>query len=225
MSKFYTPLVLALGLTSYAQATESQFVDNLEVTNTLTFANNYVTRGISGSSNEPVIQGAMDVAHSSGAYAGVWATSGDARGEIDWYAGYVYELNEDFALDVGAARFYYPGETGHQTEGYVTLMTPWVKVTARHDWQYGHNYYELNKAIPLADRLDMQLHLGYKNYGEKKYETSHWAYGKEYADASVKFGYKLSDKHTVFAGYSWHEDDNDDHATEGKVLLGITASF
>lgn len=224
MIKPYTPLLLALGATSFCSQADS-FSDQLSVSQWVAFANNYVSRGVSGSSNEAVVQGCIDIAHDSGAYVGLWGSSGDQGGEIDWWAGYTLPLGSDYGLNVQLTRFYYPGATNHQTEGSVTLITPWVEISARHDWDYGHNYYELNKALPLADQWQLLLHAGYKNYGEKKYQPDHWAYDKAYADAAVKVAYDLTKQHRLFAGYSWHQDNDRSHATDGKVLFGIIASF
>lgn len=224
MLKTYTPFILAMTASAFAVHAD-EINDHIQVSQAITFANNYVSRGVSGSSNDPVVQGYIDIAHDSGAYVGLWGTSGDEGGEIDWWGGYVYQLNADYALDFRLARFYYPGGSNHQTEGSVTLMTPWFNLSARHDWDYGHNYYELNKALPLAENWQLQLHAGYKHYGEKRYSPDYWAYDKAYADAAVKLGYALSQHQSLFVGYSWHQDNDKAHATEGKILFGLTASF
>lgn len=70
----------------------------------------YRFRGASLSGGRAAVQGAVDVSHASGLYAGVWATSlprslGSA--EVDLSAGYAFELGET-ALSVGAVAYLYP---------------------------------------------------------------------------------------------------------------------
>ncbi|MDC0999591.1 TorF family putative porin [Methylophilaceae bacterium] len=80
----------------------------------------YVFRGYTQTQNEPAIQGGFDVEHSSGLYAGTWASNVDwttAGGfmdknsvEIDAYAGWATELPfGGLGLDIGVLQFYYPG--------------------------------------------------------------------------------------------------------------------
>lgn len=83
----------------------------------------YVWRGISQTSHAPAIQGGFDYAHSSGFYAGVWASNvswivdtattaggtGSAGLELDTYLGFKNTFAEDFSYDVGFIRYNYPG--------------------------------------------------------------------------------------------------------------------
>ncbi|WKE65276.1 TorF family putative porin [Gallaecimonas kandeliae] len=222
MPKLYS--ILALTLLGVPQA-QAALGDHFSVDGFTAFANNYVARGVSGSSNQPVVQGCIDLTHDSGAYVGLWGSSGDNGGELDWWGGYRFSLAPGYSLELQLTRFYYPGGTNHQTEGSVSLDTPWVTISARHDWDFGHNYFELNKTLALAPAWQLSLHGGYRNYGEKKYQPDYWAYGKSYADAAAKLIYAVNDKQSLFIGYAWHQDNNPDHATEGKLLFGLVASF
>jgi uncharacterized protein (TIGR02001 family) len=76
----------------------------------------YRYRGISQTRLRPALQGGADFAHSSGFYIGTWASTikwikdggGDSNVEVDVYGGYKFSLG-DFAFDVGALRYLYPG--------------------------------------------------------------------------------------------------------------------
>ena len=77
----------------------------------------YVFRGYTQTQNEPAIQGGFDVEHSSGLYAGTWAsnvewtTASDLMDknsvEIDFYAGWATDLGFwDLGFDIGVLQFY-----------------------------------------------------------------------------------------------------------------------
>ncbi|MDO7596731.1 MAG: TorF family putative porin [Pseudomonadota bacterium] len=76
----------------------------------------YVWRGITQTDSEPAISGSFDVAHSSGAYAGVWASNvdfGDNTSiEIDYYAGFGGEFGESgVSYDIGGLYYNYPDQS------------------------------------------------------------------------------------------------------------------
>ncbi len=76
----------------------------------------YVFRGVSQTDQDPAIQASIDFGHSSGFYAGVWAsnvdfdTPGDGiNTEIDYYVGWTLGLPADMELDLQFVRYTYPG--------------------------------------------------------------------------------------------------------------------
>lgn len=78
----------------------------------------YRFRSLSQSSFKPAVQVGADVAHKSGAYAGVWGsnvnwikdyeTASNGSMELDLYAGYKGELTKDLGFDVGIIGYIYP---------------------------------------------------------------------------------------------------------------------
>ncbi len=103
----------------------------------------YVFRGYTQTQNEPAIQGGFDVEHSSGLYAGTWAsnvdwtTAGDYMDknsvEIDFYAGWATDLGFwDLGFDIGVLQFYYPGSNAagtadtDATEVYFGFNKDWM---------------------------------------------------------------------------------------------------
>tara|TARA_R110002050_G_scaffold269917_2_gene412582 strand:+ start:123400 stop:124092 length:693 start_codon:yes stop_codon:yes gene_type:complete len=74
----------------------------------------YVWRGITQTDSDPAISGSFDVGHSSGAYAGAWASNvdfgDDASLEIDYYAGFASDIAETgVSYDLGVIYYDYPG--------------------------------------------------------------------------------------------------------------------
>ena len=97
-------------------------------------ASNYLFRGISQTHGSPAIQGGVDYTHSSGLYAGVWASNitwvkqyhDSGSLEMDFYGGFKNAINDDWNYDIGMIRYQYPS-SGHSTAGdpvYSQLASP-----------------------------------------------------------------------------------------------------
>jgi uncharacterized protein (TIGR02001 family) len=76
-------------------------------------ATDYMYRGGSQTNEHPAVSGGFDYAHSSGVYAGVWASNVDfgdsANIEIDYYGGIAGEFSNGIGWDVGGLYYQYPG--------------------------------------------------------------------------------------------------------------------
>ncbi|MEA3081004.1 MAG: hypothetical protein QOD54_672 [Sphingomonadales bacterium] len=73
----------------------------------------YRYRGISLSRGRPAVQGTLTLAHDSGLYAEVWASTLERPGdptssEVDFTAGYEKDLSEHFSIDLSGTSFAYP---------------------------------------------------------------------------------------------------------------------
>lgn len=97
----------AAGLLATAGATA-------DITGNVGLTTDYVFRGLSQTNEKPAIQGGLDYAHESGAYAGVWASNVDfedgdeANIEIDLYAGMTGTVG-DLGWKFGGLYYTYPG--------------------------------------------------------------------------------------------------------------------
>ena len=98
----------------------SSMLDDFSFSANVGLYTDYIFRGYTQTQNEPAIQGGFDVEHSSGLYAGTWAsnvdwtTAGDYMDknsvEIDVYAGWATDLPfGDLGFDIGVLQFFYPG--------------------------------------------------------------------------------------------------------------------
>jgi len=117
----------------------------------------YLFRGISQSKGGAALQGGIDYSHSSGLYAGVWASTitwvkqylGSGSTEIDLYAGYKNSIADtDWGYDVGVIGYNYTGKgaaTGavgfagfsplydpNTTEVYGALSYKWLTLKYSH---------------------------------------------------------------------------------------------
>lgn len=115
-----TLLVLSAG-TTLAQTAEHSLTGNVGL------FSDYRFRGISQTWRQPAVQGGFDYAHSSGFYAGTWASnvSGNSYNngaglELDLYGGYKFTLAQDLTLDLGALAYLYPGAKLNSAPGVPT---------------------------------------------------------------------------------------------------------
>ena len=95
----YKTLVLgaALACAPFASSHALELTEDLSVQLEATLASDYRTRGISQTQNDPAIQAAATLQHSSGLYLGVWSSNVDfgyglkTRQELDYYAGWYWD--------------------------------------------------------------------------------------------------------------------------------------
>lgn len=92
------------------------------ITTNVNLVSDYYFRGITQTWHKPAIQGGADFSHSSGLYAGVWASNvsanqypGGSGLEFDYYGGYNGKINDDIGYTVGGHGYYYPGANTNQT--------------------------------------------------------------------------------------------------------------
>src|SRR5688572_798927 len=137
----------------------------------------YIFRGLTQTNREPAIQGGFDYAHSSGFYAGTWASNiswlrdggsymAGGSGEFDFYGGYKATFGKsDFSYDLGALYYWYPGDA---TPGFVKANTlelyaglGWKWLTGKFSYAVSDNvfgladadgsyYLDLTATVPIA---------------------------------------------------------------------------
>ncbi len=147
----------------------------------------YIWRGMTQTDEQLALQGGVDYAHSSGFYAGAWASnvswttdlgymqSGSL--ELDLYAGYASTFGKsDFGYNVGVLQYVYPG-TGidgvadtDATEIYGALSYKWANAKLSYTlsdeaWGFanadGTMYLEANADIPVGETgFTVNLHAG-----------------------------------------------------------------
>jgi uncharacterized protein (TIGR02001 family) len=145
------------GLSSVASAEDNM---GLEFSADVTMASDYLWRGVSISDEDPVIQGSFGVSHSSGIYAGVWASSlesvAGAETEFDLSLGWAGEFGP-VGVDVAVVEYVYPGSSpsADGTEyilglsgeaGPVGLGLTYVNGDSDFDW----NRVELGAEYPIS---------------------------------------------------------------------------
>lgn len=117
----------------------------------------YIFRGISQTGGKPAVQGGFDYAHSSGFYAGTWASNiswledfgAYNRSSLEWdlYGGYKNNFpgQDDWNYDVGLYYYYYPGHKNPNASSANTLelygAVGWKWVSLKASYTLSDNYF------------------------------------------------------------------------------------
>jgi uncharacterized protein (TIGR02001 family) len=144
------------------------------------FTSNYVYRGYSKSSGDPVFQGNVDAEHSTGMFIGTWisqvnfGSAADDNGasiELSPYAGRRFSLLEDWSLETTLAAYLYDGKVNAQSADYGELGAQLyfrdliaARIGLSHDaYGTGHSIqdYELLSRYPINSVLDASGSVAY----------------------------------------------------------------
>ena len=106
-----------------------------EFSGAVTLTSQYIYRGQDLSDENPALQLGLDYEHSSGLFAGAWASTIDlSRGsdhryvQLDYYAGYNYVPDGPVAASLSLVRHTYPGQTGSRDYDYTQALITAVPV-------------------------------------------------------------------------------------------------
>jgi conserved hypothetical protein, proteobacterial len=245
---------VAIALLSTLPAVQAQTTSALATEPEWTFSANigvvsdYRFRGLMQSNGKPAIQGGFDLTHKSGFYIGNWNSSiswlSDADSEIssnvemDFYAGYVHTIAEDFTLDVGLLQYYYPGRypdgfnKPNTTEAYIGLGYGPVSFKYSHSLtdlfgtedSRNSQYYDLGLALPTGVwDLNLNAHVGYqkiRNLDDGSYTD--WSVGlsRDFDNVTVSLTY-----YDTNADRDLYTNAYDKYMGKGVVVLGVSASF
>lgn len=208
-----------------------------EIGASVDLVSDYRFRGVSFSAEDPAIQGAFDISHSSGFYFGTWASSLEDSAlygstEIDLYAGWSGEVADGLSIDAGLLYFVYPN--GNDLVGDSDYFEPYASVTgafgpveatlgAAYAPEQGtalasdniYVYGDLGAGIPDTP-ISLSAHLGYSegslDYGSGGYLD--WSLGASYTFDILTLGIAYVDTDLPsIAGQ------------DGGVILSIGASF
>jgi len=160
-----TAVLGALIAPSFVFAADAAPAPDLTVAYNVGLYSQYIFRGLTQTNRKPALQGGVDLTHSSGLYAGAWASNVDwtvdsssyksQSLELDLYGGYRYNFGDTgIGIDVGALQYIYPGTRNNTagtsvrapsadtTEVYAALNYGWVQakisdVVSSHAWGVG----------------------------------------------------------------------------------------
>jgi uncharacterized protein (TIGR02001 family) len=188
-------------------------------TGNVALTNDYKFYGFSQSNEGFAIQGGFDVAHESGLYLGVWASSIDfaygttnpATIELDVYGGYAGSLDNGLNYDLGVIRYGYPNQNDdvflggdlEYWEGYAKFSyafggdyNPTLSggINISPDWfgETGTSIYPNAKlAITLPHAFGLYTKMGYLEVDDINYDYFHYQVGvtKDYAGLSFDFAW------------------------------------
>lgn len=163
-----------------------------EVTGNATLTTDYVWRGSSQTLEKPAAQAGVKFAGSTGFYASAWGSNVEfapvlsATSEFDLAIGWGRKIGDDWALDVNALRYVYPG---------TTVNLDWNEVNASATWRdrawvgIGHSsnamasgargtYVNGGVRIPAGETLRFEVGAGHYAMADALPDYSHaWASG------------------------------------------------
>lgn len=136
MKKTVSGVFLAVACAQSSIAGAVSISDDFEVLGNVGVLSEYSMRGLSYTQRKPAVQGGATVAHSSGAYAGVWGSNVDingidARHEMDYFVGFQHALTDDVSFDLGHIKYTFPkGTVLNARETYLVVTAYGFKVGA-----------------------------------------------------------------------------------------------
>jgi uncharacterized protein (TIGR02001 family) len=217
----------AFAAPSYAQTAAPEAAPAAEpAIHTLTanvgVVSDYVFRGISQTQHQAALQGGVDYAHVSGLYVGVWGSTlewADRKDlqiqkgnhvELDLYGGYKNTIG-DFGYDVGAIRYFYPGDfqsgagvTANTTEAYIAGSWKFISLKYNHvlsnsifNWggttsstkSQGSGYTDLTVTYPIDETINLIGHVGRQNIKNDQNNSGDWSYTDWKLGATKDFGF------------------------------------
>jgi len=218
-------LAIALGaafaLPAMAEDTPAS-TSGFTASSNVTITSNYLARGMQQSGGGAAIQGGFDLSHSSGAYAGVWAssiswlsdtvpaTASRASAEFDTYLGFGGEAG-DVGYDLGYLRYNYPGiytpgTISADTDELYAAVTYSI-VTAKLSYSMsdlfgvvnskGSTYMELNAEYAVGESgVSLGAHIGKQaiaNNSASDYSDYNISASKDFSGYSLALTYSTTD--------------------------------
>lgn len=170
----------ALVLTPWAGAQAITLNDDFSLQVDAAALSDYRSRGISQTQNDPALQGAVTLLHSSGLYLGAWSSNVDfgygssTRQELDYYAGYYWQISDDIALDLAYYDYTYPRQAGlNYSEYFAELSAYGAKLGAYYSDDIGGDQSMLYSYVGYATTLPADVALEVR-YGNADYKDPIW---------------------------------------------------
>lgn len=240
LSSLANALLASAMLFSAATASAAEPVT---VSGSAAFTSDYLFRGISQTSNNAAVQGAMTFTHESGVYFSLWGSSiasGAGGLELDTLLGYGGKAG-DVAYDVGVMRYNYPGLNDNNAafeadynEVYASISTMGAKV----GFNYSPDYFaESDKFMYLYASYGTEVAgVGlFGSVGMNKFDSAAMmsqALGTTGSDDSY-MDYKVAASKTIggvalegaYIGSNIDEKECGGNLCEGRFVLTLTKGF
>jgi uncharacterized protein (TIGR02001 family) len=179
VSKTFTKTRLALlaGLTLSASVLSGSVM--AEFSGEVSLTNDYRFRGVSQTAGDPALQAGIDWSAENGFFVGAWASNVDFDEEgyngpdieLDIYAGYYGEIDDNTSWDVTLYRYNYPGDSElDYLEATVGVDFSGFRAAYWYTNDYGGSdldlhYMELNYGWEFTENWSLDVHYGY-NFGD-----------------------------------------------------------
>lgn len=203
-------LMMAPALSSADDTVETSTAAGFSLSGNVTFATEYLYRGLSQTTGDQTIQGTLDLSHDSGFYLGMWGSNISYAGglEMNYYGGYSGELNEGLEYDVGLLYYDYPSDSsdpeGDFLEFYGSVSWKGLTVGLNYSDEFfaetGEAYYYYGSydfELPMG--VGMSLYLAHQEFEEATFGSN-----DDYTHYSLSFTKEVLG---VELGLSWSDTD------------------
>lgn len=230
-----------MGMSGFAVSETVQSpVGEFDVSMTATLATDYIWRGQSQTAGKGAVQASLDVAHESGAYAGIWASNVDgnfafagsngsgADIEVDYYVGYGNSLTDAISYDLAVAKYDYPGAS---VWNYAEIMPSISAYGVTLGYKYGfdvddgthptYTYVAYEYELPAEIGLFASLGRTDRKSGADDYND--WAIGVGKTLVGLDFSVTYTDTDLGDADCTSLYDDGD--FCDSNVTLAVSKSF
>lgn len=200
--KILTSASLASLLVAAIPVHALSLTDSLELNLTAEAVSDYRSRGQSQTLGDPALQASATLTHSSGLYLGAWASNVDfgndlkTRLEVDYYAGYFWQISDAVSLDVGYLKYAYAKEGQlNYSETYAILNAYGVQLGHQYasdfagDQAYSWSYLGYETSLP-AD-VGLALRYGLVDYKDEVLVSSSGDTRSTYNEWEVKLSKEL----------------------------------
>ncbi len=210
--KFLKTAFLATIISLFFSSGVASADDGFSTSASATVASMYLFRGYDMSMEDPALQGDLIVSHDSGFWVGAWASMYDFGVEdgveIDFIGGFDYAISNDVSVGLGFTEYTYTGDTGSNTEFYLSLSYKNFSFAYYDDNDLDTTYISVDAEFEMAEDLSLTVHAA-------DYETSN--------DLSAGLSYSF-DKHiSAFGNFTYVDMDN--VGDENYLVVGVTYSF
>lgn len=194
----------------------------------------YVFRGVSQNDEDPAVQAGLTYTLDSGFYVGTWGSQVDfgseADFEVDFFAGYGFDISESVAADIQVLRYMYPGEGSLNFNELLFSLTFAEKLTTtigytndvynsgETGWYYGAS---LDLALPAE--LTLTPGVGYSRFGSGVLQDG----SSSYIDWSLALA---RDFGPISAALTYHDtngkgEDLFGYIADSRVVLSLSFGF
>ena len=167
-------LLFALVLCGAGYASAAEFSGNVG------YFSDYRFRGISQGDRSAALQGGFDIELDGGFYLGTWASNvapwSGGTIELDWYGGWVMDLNDRSAIDIGVWYYGYPEDDADPGLDFVEIYGNYSFEDLTVGVAYSPDYFAETDSFfyvfgdysfGLAENLSLDLHLGFNIFNDK----------------------------------------------------------
>jgi uncharacterized protein (TIGR02001 family) len=240
-----TLAIAALAAAPPAYAQDAEDTSDITISGNVALTSQYRLRGISQSDEDIALQGGVTVSHSSGVYAGAWASSlagfgsfGGANLELDLIAGYSTKVGAA-TLDGGLIYYVYPGTSGTDfIDLYASVSAPVGPVTAKLGAYYAPSSDALGNddniwvftdlAAPIPDTpVTLKGHIGYTSgaLGGPDGDYIDYSVGVDVAIRNLTLNVSYVDTDIGKAAANAFYAPGGHTIVDGAVVATLTASF